>query len=149
MATFTPPTLNIVPQVPVADTRFGPRTEQQNPQGYRLMRYTDPGPRGINVWKMNDGTYRISQAVPGLNVPTEEPYPDTDASNGSGGPVNNAISSAWYPGGVGGVGGSGPGGDIQLVSPGIAVTYYGGHSYPVTSTEAAALTAAGFGAYLS
>jgi hypothetical protein len=30
-----------------------------------------------------------------------------------------------------------------------AVTYYGGHSYTVTTVEAAALTAAGYGAYIS
>ena len=29
------------------------------------------------------------------------------------------------------------------------ITYYGGHSYVVDATEAAALTAAGFGAYLT
>lgn len=31
----------------------------------------------------------------------------------------------------------------------IAITYYGGHEYPVTAAEAAALTAAGYGANIS
>ena len=31
----------------------------------------------------------------------------------------------------------------------VAVTYYGGHSYDVSAAEAAALTAAGYGAYLT
>ena len=37
--------------------------------------------------------------------------------------------------------------DLDLISP--VITYYGGHSYTVTDTEAAALTAAGYGAYLA
>jgi len=31
----------------------------------------------------------------------------------------------------------------------VAVTYYGGHATEVTATEAASLTAAGYGAYIS
>lgn len=151
MATFTPPALPVVPPVSVADTKTGPTTQQANPRGYALMKWFYAGTssfrryRGVNVWKMGDGTYMMSDPVPGVPFvgTIGYPYPDTDK------PVNNAISSSWFPGGPGGVGGSGPGGSQQLVSPGIAVEYLGGHSYPVTAAEASALTAAGFGAYLT
>lgn len=145
MSTFTPPTLNLTPPVPVADTRHGPSSQRENPQGYRLMRYFPSRAKGLNVWKMSDGTYWMSQPVDGVNFTGTygEPYPDTPD------PVNDAISSAWYPGGPGGAGASGPGGDIEYVSPTVAVTYYGGHSYSITSAEAAALTAVGLGAYIT
>lgn len=151
MATFTPPAIPVIPPVSYADTVRGPTTIQSNPQGYKLMRWfynTNSSfrrYRGVNVWRMNDGTYLMSDPVPGVAFAgkIDYPYPDTDN------PVNGAISSSWYPGGVGGVGGSGPGGNIQLVSPGIAIEYLGGHSYVVSAAEAANLTAVGLGAYLT
>lgn len=150
MPVFTPPGIPVIPPVSVADRRNGPSTQQANPRGYALMKYfynTNSAFRrfrGVNVWKMNDGTYQMSDPVPGVNFTGTigYPYPDTLA------PANNAISSSWFSGGVGGVGGSGPGGLQQLVSPGIAIEYLGGHSYQVTAAEGAALTAVGLGAYV-
>lgn len=151
MAVFTPPAIPVVPPVSYADYKHGPTTERANPLGYRLMRYyynvnsSFRRYRGVNVWRMNDGTYMMSDPVPGVTFQgaISWPYPDTDN------PVNDAISSSWFPGGPGGVGGSGPGGLIQLVSPGIAIEYLGGHTYTVSAAEAANLTAVGLGAYLS
>src|SRR5215472_3814857 len=134
MATFTPPGIAAVPPVSVSDRATGPSTYDENRLGYRLMRWfynTNSAFkrfRGVNVWRMNDGTYLMSDPVPGVNFvgTIGWPYPDTLE------PVNNAISSSWFSGGVGGVGGSGPGGLIQLVTPGIAIEYLGGHSYTVS-----------------
>lgn len=109
------------------------------------MRYMPQRNRGVNVWKMTDGTYMMSDPVPSVTFTGTIGWPYPDSPN----PVNNATSSSWYPGGTGGVGGSGPGGNIQTVNPNISVEYLGGHSYPVSSAEAAALTAAGLGAYVS
>jgi hypothetical protein len=39
--------------------------------------------------------------------------------------------------------------NFPLPSPSVAVVYYGGHSYQVTAAEAAALTTAGYGAFIS
>lgn len=151
MATFTPPGIPVVPPVSISDSQNAPPTQDANRAGYALMKYyynTNSAFRrfrGVNVWHMNDGTFMMSDPVPGVPFTgtISWPYPDTDN------PVNNAISSSWFPGGPGGVGGSGPGGLQQLVSPGIAVEYLGGHSYQVTDAEAAALTTAGLGAFLT
>lgn len=147
---FTPPSIPVIPPISVADRKNGPPTAQANPQGYNLMKFfyaptsSFKRYRGVNVWRMNDGTYLMSDPVPGLSFggTIGYPYPDTLQ------PVNNAISWSWFPGGPGGVGGSGPGGLAQLVSPGIAIEYLGGHSYSVSSAEAANLTAVGLGGYL-
>lgn len=145
MSTFTPPTLLTVPPVNVADYPHSPRTIDVNPGGWNLMKYYPQRSRGVNVWKMSDGTYWMSDEVPGVSFvgTIGWPYPDTLE------PVNDAISSSWYPGGEGGVGGSGPGGDIQYVNPTIAVEYLGGHSYNITSAERAALEAVGLTAYIT
>ena len=142
--TFTPPTLPVVPPVDYAQHRSDPPTKQVNPQGWNLMRYMPQRDRGVNVWKMTDGTYMMSDPVPVVTFAGTIGWPYPDSPN----PVNNAISSSWFPGGTGGAGGSGPGGDIQTVNPNIAVEYQGGHTYAVSSTEATALTAVGLGAYL-
>jgi len=151
MPTFTPPGIPVIPPVSVADTKNGPPTMQVNRQGYALMRYYYSETssfrryRGVNVWRMKDGTYMMSDPVPGVAFvgTISYPYPDTLE------PVNDAIVSSWFPGGIGGVGGSGPGGLIDYVSPGIAIEYLGGHSYEVSSDEAANLTAVGLGAYIT
>ena len=145
MPTFTPPTILFVPPINYAESKSAPPTKQVNPQGWNLMKYFPQRAKSVNVWRMNDGTYMMSDTVPGVTFTGTIgwPYPDTEQ------PVNNAISSSWFPGGVGGVGGSGPGGLIQLVSPGIAVEYIAGCKYTITSTEAANLTAVGLGAYIT
>lgn len=148
---FTPPAIPVVPPVTVADSRTGAPTYLSNPQGFTLMRWFYAATssfrryRGVNVWHMNDGTFLMSDPVDGVPFAGTIgwPYPDTLE------PVNNAISSSWFPGGPGGVGGSGPGGSQQLVTPGIAIEYLGGHTYAVTTTEAAALTAVGLGAFVT
>lgn len=151
MPTFTPPTLPVIPPVSISDRKNGPPTQQTNPRGYALMKYyynvnsSFRRYRGVNVWRMNDGTYQMSDPVPGVNFKGTIAWPYPDSLQ----PVNNAISSSWFSGGKGGVGSSGPGGLQEYVVPGIAIEYLGGHSYPVSSSEAANLTAVGLGAYLS
>lgn len=150
MPTFMTPGLPVVPPVSYAERRNGPTTEQQNPQGYRLMRWfynTNSSfrrYRGVNVWRMNDGTYWMSDPVPGVGFTGTIgwPYPDTDN------PVNDAISSSWFSGGPGGVGGSGPGGLIQYVVPGIDIEYLGGHIYNITNATAVELEGIGLGGYV-
>jgi hypothetical protein len=89
MPTFTPPTQNVL--------RF---VDFSRPERFenRLFRFFAPLPRGVNVYKLTDGTY------------TEADQSDATA---------------------------------------YTVLYHGGHSHEVTAAEAAALTAAGYGAYLS
>lgn len=87
MSTFEPPTRN---EVVYAD--FFGRTAETS-----LFSRVVPSARGINIWKLNDGTY----------TELEPPF-----------------------------------GDFLFV-------YYGGHIYDVDAEEVAALTAAGYGAYIS
>jgi hypothetical protein len=75
----------------------------------RLFRFYPALDRGINVYKMPDGTYTQSQPMYLSN-------PDAQRTD----------ELANIP----------------------VLTYYGGHSYVVSDTEAAALTAAGYGANL-
>ncbi len=168
-STFTPPGISAVPLVSVSDSRYGQETARVNPQGYNLMKYfsypsaADPTVyvntriRGVNVWIMNDNTVLMSDPVPGVTFTgtISWPYPDAIPNTqgrapypGQDNPVNNAISSSWFSGGVGGVGSSGPGGEQQYVVPGIRWEYLGGHSYTISSVEAAILTAAGLGSYI-
>ena len=87
MPTFTPPTVNDVPPVYPSDEK------NQDP-----WRFFADGPRGLNVWKLNDGSYTQAE-------------PQTLAN--------------------------------------VAVVYHGGHIHPITAGEAALLTAAGYGAYVT
>lgn len=139
--TFTPPSIAEVPPIGV---------EGENPQGVSLMRFFQSRQRGVAVFKMSDGTYRAARSVTGLTqgsggtVPVLEPYPAIPeiASNGQGGVgvVNDALAWSWV---------FETGTQYPLTQPTVSIVYNGGHSYTVSSAEAAALTAAGFGAYLS
>lgn len=120
---FTPPTVADVPQV----LEYDPE-KRHNPLGYRLMRYFGARRRGVNVFKMSDGTYQRDDQGAG------EPYPATDAV------PNNALARQWY---------AGRETVFPLPNPSVVTVYYGGHSHPVTAAEAAALTAAGFGANIT
>jgi hypothetical protein len=102
--------------------------KRANPLGYRLMRYYPVRARGVNVFKMSDGTYIRDDQSPG------EPYPATDA------PVEGVIAVSWY---------SGVATRTELNDPHVLHIYYGGHAEVVTSAEAALLAAAGFGGYLT
>lgn len=125
----------------VADSRNGAPTGQANPLGTRLFRWFSSRQRGVTVFKMSDGTYRMSRPVPGLTVTAEEPYPATTPDQYPQ-TVNGTmqIAQSWY---------AGKETDYPATQPQVAIVYYGGHSYTVDSTEASALTAAGFGAYVT
>lgn len=121
MPTFTPPVTAILPAV----SEY-PLIKRQNPLGYRLFRRYRIRDRGVNVFKMSDGSY--------VRDDVTSPYPATDAQ------PNNAIAVSWYKG-VATVTG--------LPNPSVTFVYYGAHSYTVTAAEAANLTRAGFGANLT
>ncbi len=141
MTTFTPPTNLDVPPVSVSDSRFGPPSATSNPLGSRLFRWYSSRKRGVAVFKMSDGTYQMSEPVTGLSVTSTEPYPATTPDQFPQ-TVNGTmyVAQSWY---------AGTETDYPATQPQVSVVYYGGHTYTVDSTEAAALTAAGFGAYLT
>lgn len=87
MPTFTPPTVNDVPFV------FTQDRDNQHPWAYFA-----PMPRGVNVFKLLDGTYTETQ------------------------PMTMAEIAVWY---------------------------HGGHSHTVSTAEAAALSAAGYAAFIT
>lgn len=62
---FSPPTALIIPPIPISDQRTGPRSEIENPQGYRLMKYFPSTPAGVNVWILWDGNCLIDQLPTG------------------------------------------------------------------------------------
>jgi hypothetical protein len=119
-AVFTPPVELYVPPVPAGE-------DGRNKPGWRLMQFFPVGPRGVNVFKMADGTY--------LRDDRQGVWPTTPDV------PNDAISWTW------GVGALSP-----IVSPidnPVLFVYYGGHSYDVTDEEAARLTGAGYGENLT
>lgn len=141
MPTFTPPSLPL-------DSPYFPNGNEGDPLGNRLMRFYQPRQRGVAVFKMSDGSYVIQYAgTPVVGPQTYEPWPATpieDNFDGTPAQVNGAINMTWNPY------------DIpeqypftEVQSPGVEIVYYGGHSYEVSTQEAADLTAAGFGAYVS
>jgi hypothetical protein len=129
MPTFTPPAITEVAPVSATHERY------KNPLGNRLMRYYKPRSRGVAVFKLNDGTYRVQKQVPGLSVQVMEPYPPVPESQ----VVNDALAWSFY---------NGTATEYPLDHP-VSIVYYGGTSYQVSSAEAAALVAAGFGNYIT
>lgn len=136
MTTFTTPVVAEVPPVSVADSRQAAPTVTANRFGERLFRYYASRDRGVAVFKMSDGTYRIARPVTGLDVTVLEPWPPVP----EGQVVNDAVAWSFY---------NDQGTEYPLEQPTVALVYYGGCSYQVSPSEAASLTAAGFGAYLS
>jgi hypothetical protein len=143
VTTFTPPVLMDGSPISERDrsaTRDGRitnewRVPEVNPLGYRFMSFFGQRPVGVTIYKMDDGTYRSDRPVPGVleGQPAWPPLPIADQ-------VNGAINQAWV----------GAKFYSELVQkPAVVLVYYGGSSYEVDANEAAALTAAGLGAYLS
>lgn len=95
MPTFTPPL--------VSNGSLGDGSTPGTPSE-RFWRFYPAQPRGVNIFKYDDGTYAQTDAYPHI---------------------------------------------IDGVGKTVVTAYTGGHSYTVTASEAAALTAAGFGAYLT
>jgi hypothetical protein len=143
MTTFTPPVLKDGSPISERDrsaTRDGRvtnewRVPEVNPTGYRLMSFYSQRQVGVTVYKMDDGTYRSDRPVPGVldGPPAWPPLP-------IGQQVNGSISQAWLDSEIV---------SEQVQSPAVVLVYYGGSSYEVDANEAAALTAAGLGAYLT
>ena len=123
MPVFCPPVVQDWPQV----LEYDPE-KRANPLGYRLMRYYPSRFRGVNVFKMSDGTYARDDMAPG------EPYPATDQ------PVNGVIASSWY---------NGTATITPLNNPHVLHIYYGGHCETVSDAEATALDEAGYGLYIT
>lgn len=127
-STFTPP---------VASTFNPPVDWRDRGMPFRLFRHFASRARAVNVFKLSDGTYVQDNtsdtpvAITGGNVPY--PWNPDDPS----GPI-----ASWTDA-------TGVMQSQDHASPWIEAVYYGGHSYTVDSTEAAALTAAGYGACLT
>ena len=120
MAVFTPPVEPYVPPVPYGDKGEG------NPP-WRLMHYFAPSMRGVNVFKMADGSYRRDD-VQGV-WPTTPTVP------------NDAIAITFATPSLPPI--------VTPIDVEVLFVYYGAHSYVVDDAEAAALTAAGYGANLT
>jgi len=93
----------------------------------RLMSFYEPYARSVNVYKMANGQYKRDDV--------EMVWPATDAV------PNDVISSTW------GLGSIGP--QFMLIDNPVVFVYYSGHEYQIDDDEAAALTAAGYGAYIT
>lgn len=125
MATFTPPTDDIVPPIymPEEDPWF-PVPKVMN----RLMRHFRNQTRGRNIFLMSDGTYLDSQingTPPNMIQPPTDPY--ARAIYESGGAT---VEQDFFQ------------------TPYVVRTYYGGVANPITAAEVTALTTAGYGAYI-
>jgi hypothetical protein len=94
---------------------------------FRLLAFFQPYPRGVNVYKMSDGSYRRDDL--------EVIWPATDAV------PNDVIASSW------GLGSIGP--QFVPIDNPVVFVYYSAHGYPVDQAEADALTAAGYGPYIT
>lgn len=104
--TFTPPV--------VFD--MGPINPDTQGNQRRLFGNYHPHARGLNIWKLADGSFSQDQ-----------PYPLVTPQDAEQGvlPQGQAVAVTYL------------------------YVYYGGHSYQVSAAEAAALTAAGYGANIS
>lgn len=126
MPTFTPPTANVVPPF-LPDTK-GP--------AYGLAKYRNIVPSGVAVYKLSDGTYRQTDPTTenkNTNIPPWPLMPDQTNPN-----IINVDYTGATPGN--------PPTRVETdVTPYVVFVYYGGRSYAVSTAEAAALTAAGYG----
>lgn len=123
---FTPPTWDAVPPIdaePAAD-----------PLMRRLFRYFKPGARGVNVYLLSDGSYLQDGGTPPNGVPLgvpaywntsepQEPFVRTVNVDGSNTVIN--------------------------YSPTVVKVYWGACANPITAAEQTALTAAGYGAFIT
>ncbi len=115
MSTFTPPIVQDRP----------PYLPDSDPLAVGLWRHFENRKRGVNVFKLSDGSYCQDTAT-AENSNTNIPYPwnpnDPSAPyvhvQNWDGTVTDISEPVW-----------------------IVTAYYGGHSYEVSSAEAAALTA--------
>ena len=140
--TFTPPTLTDTPAIAYYDRAMRQdgtvtsewRVDRANPLGFRLFQWFKQRPQGVAIYKMSDGTWRSDRAVPGITTQTAWPPVPIDQQ------VNGAINQSWYAGRMV---------NDYVQDPAIVTVYYGGMSYRVDETEADALIAGGFGAYVT
>jgi hypothetical protein len=120
---------------------FTPPNAQDNPAflpetagpAYGLFRHYTNRLRGINVFLLSDGSYVQDTASP-ENSDTNIPYPwNVDDPGGPYVDGNNWDNTPIR----------------AFQDPYIVKVYYGGHEVPVTTDEAASLTAAGYGALIT
>ena len=130
MAVFTPPTDAIVSPVYTGPGLAPPDDPYYpvDPLMHRLMRHYKQQNRGRNIFEMSDGTFVDSQVggtPPNMIQPPTDPYVTVfDATSGT-----LQVTQTFQ-------------------TPYVVRTYYGGTNNQVNATEAAALTAAGYGAYI-
>lgn len=120
---FTPPTIADDPQYDMDAT----------PSQVRLYRHFQPHRRGINVFKLSDGTYVQDTASP-ENSNTNIPYPMNPFPSGD--PPGEYFRGTSWDGTV----------ITAVQAPYVVLVYFGGHEpYVVDAAEHAALVAAGYG----
>lgn len=121
---FTPPTDRIVP----ATYMKGDDQLPVDPAMQKLFRFYRNGDRGRNIFLMSDGTYRDSQVdgqPPNMN-PTSPTSPYATVYDGVT-QTTSTFSNSVY----------------------VTKVYWGGCANPVTDAEVTALTAAGYGSYIT
>lgn len=120
---FSPPAELYVP--PILPDTTGPARG--------LFRHFQRHERGVNVFLLSDGTVIQDQAAGGINAGTV-PYPWNP--DNPGGPY-----ATWYD--------ENEVAHTLTLNPYIVKVFYGGHSTVVSDADAATLTAAGYGAYIT
>jgi hypothetical protein len=119
MSTFTPPTIQDWPQV----------LPDSTPLQKRLYGHFQLRTRGVNVFKLSDGSY-VQDTATAENSNTSVPYPwNLGTKDGVYGWVHDQQHNITT---------------TIANDPFIVSVYYGGHSYSVDSVETAALTNAGY-----
>jgi hypothetical protein len=123
-ATFMPPTAEgILP--PYLPTTTGP--------ALGLFRHYKPYDAGVNVFLLSDGTY-VQNYATAENANTSIPYPINFYEPGA--PFSRVIDFTGVE-------------SDTTQDPYVVKVYYGAHANVITQAEAIALTAAGYGAYIT
>lgn len=119
---FFPPTIGDEP----------PFLPDSTPTQVGLWRHNAPGVRGVNVFLLDNGTFVQDTATPGFPN-SSVPYPIN--FNDPGAPI--VMTTNWD-------------GTVidTFIEPYVVRQYFGGAYNPITATEAADLTAAGYGPYI-
>lgn len=132
-----PPTAAVVPPNQMTPDPFDP----VHPLINRLFRYFKPGTRGANVYLMADGTYMQDATAP--------------LPNGAVG-VTSGIPAYWNAQGDASVfvrtvnwDGTTTTEALPAGQPAVVKVYWGGCANPITAAEQTALTAAGYGPFIT
>lgn len=123
MPTFTPP-------VVLDNPPFDADTYDDRKVAYMLARWRLPMARGVNVYQLSDGSFVQDVATAENSNTAIPPYPlmpdQGKIPNAIAAVANNVISEATV---------------YTTITPYIVTIFWGGHANPVTTAQAAALSA--------